>query len=254
MSSTKEAFKPPDWFLETRKKGPSPIGTALFTALRILDLPLQYYLLSSGLAVNIINRLGGATVVQSNIATTATLGLSRYHTLVLSLAIGSSLKHIYYSNIISQQIFPVSIAAGIAFANVLADTINALLSLWNLTSQQPDTQSSLTSFLSSSSLAIRVGLPLYLLGLFVEWYSEVQRSRFKARPENNGKPYSSGLFGLARNINYGGYTLWRTGAALVCGMYLIEALTALLSSLPDHYRLLQSHCRTLQAEQSSKGH
>jgi hypothetical protein len=39
----------PAWFAETRKKGVSVAGNALFTILRLADLPLQYYLLSSGL-------------------------------------------------------------------------------------------------------------------------------------------------------------------------------------------------------------
>lgn len=47
-----------------------------------------------------------------------------------------------------------------------------------------------------------------------ELVSEVQRLMFKRNPENKGKPYGGGLFSLATNINYGGYTLWRAGAAV----------------------------------------
>jgi steroid 5-alpha reductase family enzyme len=47
----------------------------------------------------------------------------------------------------------------------------------------------------------------------MELVSEIQRKFFKDRPENKGKPHGGGLFGLATNVNYGGYTLWRAGCA-----------------------------------------
>ena len=34
---------------------------------------------------------------------------------------------------------------------------------------------------------------------------------------HTGKLHTTGLFGLAQHINYTGYTLWRTGAALLSG-------------------------------------
>lgn len=67
---------------------------------------------------------------------------------------------------------------------------------------------------------------MYALGLWLEWYSEIQRHRFKTDPNNKGKPFSDGLFGYARNINYGGYTLWRTGYSLVCGGWIWGAVMA----------------------------
>ena len=41
----------------------------------------------------------------------------------------------------------------------------------------------------------------------------MQRKAFKQDTRNKGKPYTSGLFGWARHINYGGYLLWRVGFA-----------------------------------------
>ncbi|EEB94925.1 hypothetical protein MPER_06187, partial [Moniliophthora perniciosa FA553] len=46
-----------------------------------------------------------------------------------------------------------------------------------------------------------------------------QRKRFKDDVRNVGKPYTGGLFGLARHINYGGYMLWRTGFAIAAEKY-----------------------------------
>ena len=56
-----------------------------------------------------------------------------------------------------------------------------------------------------------------MAGILTETISEIQRSQFKKDPANAGKPYSGGMFGWARNINYGGYLLWRTGFALAAG-------------------------------------
>ena len=59
-----------------------------------------------------------------------------------------------------------------------------------------------------------LGLGLYTVGIITEFASEVDRKRFKDKPENEGKPYGGGLWSWATNINYGGYTLWRTGYAV----------------------------------------
>lgn len=56
-----------------------------------------------------------------------------------------------------------------------------------------------------------------MVGIFLETVSEIQRKQFKDRPESKGKAYTGGLFGLARHINYGGYTLWRGGYGLAAG-------------------------------------
>lgn len=64
---------------------------------------------------------------------------------------------------------------------------------------------------------VYIGTAMYIVGISLETVSEVQRKRFKDKPENAGKAYTGGLFSLARHINYGGYTLWRGGYALAAG-------------------------------------
>lgn len=54
---------------------------------------------------------------------------------------------------------------------------------------------------------------MYMTGLLIEALSEQQRHNWKKDPANKGKVYGAGLFRLARNINYLGYTLWRAGYA-----------------------------------------
>jgi steroid 5-alpha reductase family enzyme len=60
-----------------------------------------------------------------------------------------------------------------------------------------------------------VAIGLFVLGSFLNTYSEWQRKQFKGKPENSGRLYTGGLFRLARHINYFGDTLWVLGWALV---------------------------------------
>lgn len=62
-----------------------------------------------------------------------------------------------------------------------------------------------------------LGALLFDLGITTETAAELQRRAFKRDPRNAGKPFSGGLFGLARNINYGGHILWKMGNALAAG-------------------------------------
>jgi steroid 5-alpha reductase family enzyme len=103
----------------------------------------------------------------------------------------------------------------VAAYNTVLNTLNTLLTLWAVTSNSAAAAGTWSElFMSRSSVAIGAGL--YGLGLFTEWWCEVQRKRFKQDPANKGKLCTEGLFGLARNINYGGYTLWRAGYSIVC--------------------------------------
>lgn len=200
--------RPSAMFLATRKKGPSRIGTILFTILRLLDLPLQYYLLHSGLSHRIISSLGGTPV--SLPTGPGSLALSPYQSLILLLALGSTAKQLYWLLFINTEVFSAPFATLIAVYNTLLNTLNTLLSLWLLTSNSPSPGH---SALHSS---LPLGVALYATGLWAEWWCEVQRKAFKADPKNQGKLYTGGFFSLARNINYGGYTLWRVGYGIVC--------------------------------------
>lgn len=62
-----------------------------------------------------------------------------------------------------------------------------------------------------------LGALLFDVGITTETAAELQRRAFKRDPRNAGKPFSGGLFGLARNINYGGHILWKMGNALAAG-------------------------------------
>jgi len=64
-----------------------------------------------------------------------------------------------------------------------------------------------------------VSVCLYMVGSCLNSGSELQRKRWKAKPENKGKCYSEGLFSLARNINYFGDVILFSAWALVSGRW-----------------------------------
>lgn len=90
-------------------------------------------------------------------------------------------------------------------------------------------------------------IALFVLGSYLNTWSEWQRRRFKADPANRGRLFTKGLFRLARHINYLGDTLWVTGWALLTRngwALLIPALLAALfifSQIPTLSRYLQEH-------------
>ena len=56
---------------------------------------------------------------------------------------------------------------------------------------------------------------LYLAGSAVNSFSELERTAFKADPENEGKLYTNGLFAWVRHPNYFGDVVWLSGWALL---------------------------------------
>ncbi|KAF9253960.1 hypothetical protein L218DRAFT_1010336 [Marasmius fiardii PR-910] len=68
----------------------------------------------------------------------------------------------------------------------------------------------------------------FTAGIVLEWFSEEQTKAYKDDPKNKGKVYTGGLFGLARHVNYGGYLLWRTGAAMAAGGYLFGVVIGII--------------------------
>ena len=210
------ASKPKDWELASRKKAPSPIGTSIFVGLRSADVALQYSILERGWGASLIESLGGRALQASTATVHGFLGLTPYATLISAMALGSTVKQLINLLFISEQEMPSAAAAAISLFNTVLNSANTLLSLWVVSSPGSALTSPSASILDvvSSSPTLAVGTGLYVFGLTVELYSEIQRKIFKSKPENKGKPYGGGLFALATNINYGGYTLWRSGYAM----------------------------------------
>lgn len=201
------------WDLASREKRPSTFGSALFVGLRAADAVLQYSLLRQEWASDIVKALGGIAVPTVG---AGPLGLTPYGVVLSSFAVGASVKHVVWQVAISEQEMKPAAAVAISAFNTVFNTANTLLSAWALSSAAPTNLPPSTSIsdvlLSSPSLL--AGSVVFGLGVATEIFAEFQRKWFKSKPENKGKPYGGGLWSLATNINYGGYTLWRTGYAI----------------------------------------
>jgi protein-S-isoprenylcysteine O-methyltransferase Ste14 len=195
-----------------RSPNSSILGIVVFSTLRLIDPIVQHAIITRRIDLaSFLPRLFGGTIASAPFATSLSdvLDLPPYNQLILLLSLGGALKHTFWVTTISQMEFPAGIAAGIALFNTVFNCINTVFSLWSVTSPYEN------NLLDSPSIVI--GSVISVLGILIEVISEIQRAQFKKDPANAGKPYSGGLFGWARHINYGGYLLWRTGFALAAG-------------------------------------
>ena len=92
-----------------------------------------------------------------------------------------------------------------------------------------------------------LGILLFIIGSYINTYSEIQRKRFKDDPNNNGKLYTQGLFKYARHINYFGDICWVTGWAIVTNniwsMFIPISLTLgfIFLFIPELSRYLETN-------------
>jgi protein-S-isoprenylcysteine O-methyltransferase Ste14 len=214
MSDTKKPSFPSR---EHRTPNSSPLGIVVFSTLRLADPILQHAIITRHLGVSALPEYFGGSLASLPFASSLAnvLDLPPYHQLMLGMSLGSALKQIFWLLGVSQQELPVSHAVAISAWNTAMNSVNTALSLWSLTTPYQYPELSIDSLFNSPS--VLVGTILYATGILTEIISEIQRSRAKKNPANAGKPYTGGLFGFARHINYTGYMLWRTGYALTAG-------------------------------------
>jgi protein-S-isoprenylcysteine O-methyltransferase Ste14 len=193
-----------------RTNGSSTLGVSLFIILRTLDPFLQYGILRGHLGIRALPNLFGGRLA-SFTDNEQNWALGPYQLLILGMSVGTTVKQVYWSVFLSQQELNPVHGIIISLFNTTFNCLNTFYSLWPATSATTY-DLSWTSLLHSPSVV--AGVFLYSSGILTEIISEIQRSRFKRDPANAGLPYSGGLFSLARNINYTGYLLWRTGFAL----------------------------------------
>jgi protein-S-isoprenylcysteine O-methyltransferase Ste14 len=174
----------------------TPLGTALFIFLRALDVPLQSYILFRTF-------IPPASLLNPNVNDLVPV----FRTALLGMSTGAMLKQNVWVLFLSGDPMPAPAALMVGIFNGMNDSIATLLFNYF----PPDPNSLVTK------LRLVTGVSLFSIGILLEFVSEAQRKRFKSDPNNKGKLHTTGLFGLARHINYGGYTLWRTGLALVGG-------------------------------------
>ncbi len=250
-------------FVDRSDKGPSPLGKSLFVGLRAADAALQFSILQRGWGQSLIQSLGGSVVpfATPRDPSVAFLGLGPYPAIMSVLAAGSSVKHIIHTVGIGETAMPPMAATFVGLVNTMLNTMNTLFSIWRVTSAAPQmaTQSASLTDVITSSPTLMFGLGLYTVGMCTELVSEIQRKMFKDKPENKGKPYGGGLFGLATNINYGGYTLWRVGYAVAAaglpwgalvGAFFFHDFTTRAIPVLDQYctdRVCHSHTAPAQS-------
>ncbi|KAL2022873.1 hypothetical protein VTK56DRAFT_4404 [Thermocarpiscus australiensis] len=226
-SSPKEGSSPsnPNKPADIIKRGvykTNTLGTLTFIGLRGIEPFLQYQLLRpSGWGTALLSRLGLSTVPLSTLPTLTLLNttLPVPHWLLLLMPAAGALKQIFWLLRIGREEMTPSAALPIALFNALVDSANSLLFLWTATS--PLTNNGLLpEFFGGGTgipITLALGLALFAAGLALETVPEMQRARFKADPANAGRVCDAGLWGRARHVNYGGYTLWRAGYALAAG-------------------------------------
>jgi protein-S-isoprenylcysteine O-methyltransferase Ste14 len=205
-------------------KEPSPIGTACFVGSRALDPFLQYGILAKGFGSNAIERLGGKVLPQgppliTNTPLDSLLGLSPYRSIIFGMSVGSMLKQNIHCTTIMQEQMPPQFGLAVGAFNAFFNSLNSLFFVCAQTSASTNGE-------HFPQTPLIVGSSLYVIGMALEFGSEIQRHAFKKDKKNKGQVYEGGLFGLSRHINYFGYTLWRTGYALASGGWTWGAVTA----------------------------
>ncbi|OSS46816.1 hypothetical protein B5807_08742 [Epicoccum nigrum] len=200
---------------------PTPAGKAAFFVLRAIDPVIQYGILAHGIGTPLLHRLGLRTLppglaTRTGIAAIDGLGLSPYRLILLGMTVGSVVKQNIWVTLLSGEPMPVGGAVVVSAFNTIVNSINNYAFLLTATS------ASLQADFPQPSLI--VGGAMYAVGIMTELVAEIQRKRFKADPNNKGKAYTGGLWGYARHINYGGYTIWRAGYALAAGGWALGAL------------------------------
>ncbi|CAJ2509008.1 Uu.00g140340.m01.CDS01 [Anthostomella pinea] len=203
------------------EKGSTPLGSATFIALRLLDPFLQYGLLIHGWGDPLIRLLGGRPLPLEG--PVLVLGLPYWRLSIFAMAVAGCAKTIFYLVYVSRMAMPVRAAVFVGFFKLFSTTVNTLLFCTTATSAA-------SAFLSARSVEPdTIPLPpvllvaswaVFVVGMAIENVAELQRKAFKDDPRNKGKPFTGGLFSAARHINYGGYAIWKSAAAMAaCGYW-----------------------------------
>ncbi|RJE18770.1 hypothetical protein PHISCL_08884, partial [Aspergillus sclerotialis] len=208
--------------IDRHAKGSSPLGSATFVALRILDPILQYAILSPDYALgDRLVRLSGGTPLASE-SSAVSLGLSPWRLTLLGMSLLGSVKGIFYLVYVSEMKMPLVTGFVVGLFKAFSTTANSLLFCATATSAAstyaPDPSTGWHPILS-------IAWTVYVVGIGVETYAELQRRAFKKDRRNRRKAYTAGLFRLARHINYGGYTLWKAAVGLTAAGWWWSGLT-----------------------------
>lgn len=203
-------------------KEPSPCGTTTFVGLRLLDIPLQLGILYYDVGSHLLSRLHGSPIPVSRLVKNPSpardLPITRL--ILLAMATGSSLKHIFWVTSLSHETMNTKTAVALGVTNSFFNSVNTLLFTTNITCPE------YFSSQDGPTPTLCVGSALFLLGMIIETGSECQRKAFKKDKRNDGKLCREGFWKYVRHANYIGYAVWRTGFAVAAGGWKWGAATA----------------------------
>lgn len=179
-------------------------GTLSFVGLRALDPFLQYAILSpaNGLANGLIITLGGSILAQgpasnTGVKTVDWFGLSPYRLIILSMATGSSIKHIIWKAVIGEENMSPKFAGFVGAFNTFFNTMNSLFFI-NRATSAAEGRGEGPYWPGWPGARLAIGAGLFAVGIAIELTAELQRKAFKSKAENEGKPHTTGVFSLAR--------------------------------------------------------
>lgn len=256
------APQPRDYVSRTKK--PSPLGTTVFICFRLLGpIIAYYYVLGQGHGANwLINPPVVSDKKEANSYPDKFLSLSLSQWVIFLMGSASTIKHIYWVLFISEQELPPFTGFFFGALESLTDILNSWIFMHyfrlpffsSSSSSNLQNPSSPSSYLLERPILPGLGSPhiifgilLFDLGITTETAAELQRRAFKRDPRNAGKPFSRGLFGLARNINYGGHVLWKMGNALAAGGWVWGVLVGgfyLYDFVTRGVPVLDGYCET----------
>ena len=227
--------------IDRTDKSPSPLGTAIFVGLRAADPLLQWGILARGYGSHMIYQLGGHTIPHGTHV--EAIELSPYRMALFGMAVGSSLKHIFWATTIKEVAMPPAASLGAGLYNTALNSINNLLFTYAVTSAATGEDPHEPGF---PSVPFVVGIIAYTVGIATEAVAEIQRKSSKKESQNKDKVFTGGLFSLSRHINYFGYTLWRFGMATASAGFIWGGFTAafhLLNFSKMAVPELDEHCQ-----------
>lgn len=225
-------------------KEPSPRGTGTFIGLRLLDIPLQFGILYYDIGSHLLSRLHGSPIPVSRLVKNPSpardLPITRL--ILLAMATGSSLKHVFWVSDISHETMNTKTAITLGVTNMVFNSVNTLLFTTSLTCPEGATSQ------DSPTPTLVVGTAMFVLGMVMEMSAEVQRKHFKKDKKNEGKLCTEGAWKMVRHPNYIGYAMWRTGFAIAAGGWKWGAVTGLFTIVDFALRA----CGSLEEHMSSK--
>ena len=190
-----------------------PLKCTMFFLLTLLDVVLQYSLLTSW-GPQVIEHDGGSSISVHalNYHSTGFIGHTPYHGVIWATCLGSLSRQLLWMIFIAKDFMTVQTAITICAANSFLLVLNHLISLYLATSGAPIVRSG-----DSLPLHVYIGAALYIVGMIMELASEVQHQCVCNEQKYGDICRGEGWPRMARNFNYTGRLLWHGGHAPTAG-------------------------------------